>query len=104
MSATPIEVRTYLTIAQTAEALSCSPDSVRRLISRGELPAYRFGRLIRIEAADIAQAGRPVARQRRTRPAPVDKPDVSALSGKQSRETWDEWARRLTSQGSRARE
>lgn len=104
MSATPIEVRTYLTIAQTAEALSCSQDSVRRLISRGELRAYRFGRLIRIEAADIGQAGRPVARQRRTPPAPVDQPGGSALSGKHGRETWDEWARRRTSQGSRTRE
>lgn len=34
----------YLTVAQAAEALNCSPDTVRRIISRGEMPVMRFGR------------------------------------------------------------
>jgi excisionase family DNA binding protein len=103
MSAMPTEIWTYLTVAQTADALNCSTDSVRRLIATGELRAYRFGRLIRIAAVDIGQAGRPVAHDRRPRSVPVDPPARSALSGKRPGETWDEWARR-TAQGSRTRE
>ena len=39
-----------LTIPDVAQALNCSPDTVRRMIARGELRAYRYGpRLIRID-------------------------------------------------------
>lgn len=55
------QTSTYLTIAQTAEALSCSTDTIRRMIARGELRGRRFGRLIRIEAGELARAGKPVS-------------------------------------------
>lgn len=43
-----------LTIAQAAEALATSTSTIRRMISRGELRAYRYGpRLIRIDPADL---------------------------------------------------
>lgn len=54
-----------LTIAQVAERLQCSPDTVRREIARGHLKAVRFGRLIRIRESDLARAQRavtPIAR------------------------------------------
>lgn len=54
-----------LTISQVSEILQCSQDTVRRMISRGELKAYRYGnksRLIRIDAADIDRIRKPVTR------------------------------------------
>ncbi|GAA1859024.1 helix-turn-helix domain-containing protein [Myceligenerans crystallogenes] len=49
-----------LTIAQVAERLQCSPDTVRREIARGNLKAVRFGRLIRIRESDLDRAQRAV--------------------------------------------
>ncbi len=50
-----------LTIPQTAEYLQCSNDTVRRMISRGELKASRFGpRMIRIDPLDLEKVRKPV--------------------------------------------
>ena len=43
-----------LSVMETAAALSCSPQTVRNLIRRGVLPAYRVGRVFRIRRADLA--------------------------------------------------
>ncbi len=43
-----------LSIAQAAQRLNMSTETIRRLINRGELKAYRYGpRLIRIDANDL---------------------------------------------------
>ncbi len=42
-----------LTCAETAERLRISQKSVYRLVRRGELPALRFGRAIRIPVAGL---------------------------------------------------
>ena len=44
------------TIGDTAERLSVSPRTVRRLIDAGELPIIRIGRAIRIDDNDLEQA------------------------------------------------
>ena len=51
-----------LTVAQVAEILQTSEITIRRMIQRGELPAYRFGksRIIRIDNADLLKLRRPV--------------------------------------------
>ncbi len=51
-----------LTIDQAAELLQCSPWTVRRMISRGDIRAYRFKRtrLIRIDPRDLEKARRPI--------------------------------------------
>ena len=51
-----------LSIPQAAEWMDCHPATVRRLISRGELRAYRYGtsQVIRIDEADLEQLRRPV--------------------------------------------
>lgn len=50
-----------LTLPEVAELLGASTSSVRRLIARGELRAYRYGpRLIRIDPADLRAMRRPV--------------------------------------------
>lgn len=52
-----------LTIAQVADELQSSPDTVRRMIARGELRAYRYGqRIIRIDRADLDKMRKPVTR------------------------------------------
>lgn len=56
----PVDLEPTLTIPQLAQRWQCSPDSVRRMIARGELKAVRIGRLIRIRPADVARAERPV--------------------------------------------
>ena len=54
----------YLTIEDTADLLQCSTITVRRMISRGGLRAYRFpgSRLIRIDPADLDKIRKPVTR------------------------------------------
>ena len=42
------------TIDEAAELLNVSPRTVHRLIGSGELPAHRFGRLVRISDGDLA--------------------------------------------------
>lgn len=50
-----------LTIARAAELLDSSTDTVRRMIARGELRAYRYGpKLIRIDPEDLRALRRPV--------------------------------------------
>lgn len=57
-NAAPIAA-TWITIAQAADLMSVSTKTVRRLISRGQLPARRIGsRMIRIDAADLDALGR----------------------------------------------
>jgi excisionase family DNA binding protein len=42
-----------LEVDQVAHRIGFSPEFVRKLIRRGQLPAVRFGRCWRIEAADV---------------------------------------------------
>lgn len=52
-----------LTISAAADELGCSHDTVRRMIARGDLRAYRVGaRLIRIRRMDLERAMKPVTR------------------------------------------
>ena len=51
---------TYLTIESAADRLACSKDTVRRMIARGQLKAYRAGHLIRIQHRDLERALKPV--------------------------------------------
>ena len=44
----PKETRRFYTVSEIAERLHLSTRTIRRLIERGELDAYRIGRLIRI--------------------------------------------------------
>ncbi|MEO4038419.1 helix-turn-helix domain-containing protein [Micrococcaceae bacterium Sec6.3] len=51
----------YMTQQDAAEALGISLSTIRRMIARGELRAYRFGpRVIRIDPADLRAMRRPV--------------------------------------------
>lgn len=46
----PIE---WLSTAEAASRLGITPRTLYRFIDEGQLPAYRFGRVIRLQAADI---------------------------------------------------
>ena len=49
------------TIADASERFKLSTDTIRRMISRGEIEAKRFGpRLIRVNLASIEAAGKPL--------------------------------------------
>jgi excisionase family DNA binding protein len=45
--------RQYLSVADAAEVLGVSQKVVRADITRGRLPAYRIGRLVRIKTTDL---------------------------------------------------
>lgn len=45
----------FLTVADVAIRLGVSPKHIRRVIARGDLPAHRFGRAVRIACADLEQ-------------------------------------------------
>jgi len=49
-----------ISVKEAAARVGCAELTIRRGISRGDVRAYRFGRLIRIDAADLARAFRPV--------------------------------------------
>jgi len=59
-----IEHDPLLTIDQTAELLQMSPFTIRRMVSRGELPAFRVGgtRSIRIKSSNVQRLLRPVTK------------------------------------------
>lgn len=50
-----LRARPALSPGEAAEFLGCSLSSVRRMIGRGELPAVRLGRLVRIPAAALVE-------------------------------------------------
>jgi excisionase family DNA binding protein len=50
VSATDI---TWLSTAETAKRLGVTPRTLYRFIDEGQLPAYRFGRVIRLKAHEV---------------------------------------------------
>ena len=61
------------TMNGVAEQLGVSRETVRRMIARGELRAYKVGpKLVRIDPADVAKVMRPIGTPRtRSAAAPV---------------------------------
>jgi excisionase family DNA binding protein len=49
--------RVWLTLAEAAERLGCSPDAVRMRINRGRLEHRRHGRRLYVSAASIDRLG-----------------------------------------------
>ena len=48
-------------LRQAADVLGVGESTIRRMIARGELRAYRYGpRIIRIDPADLRALGKPV--------------------------------------------
>ena len=43
----------FYTVKETAQHLRLCEKQIRRLIERGELPAYRFGAAVRIKKQDV---------------------------------------------------
>lgn len=57
----PRSLSPRLTIPQAAELLAVSSDTIRRMIARGELRAYRYGpRINRIDPEDLLKVREPV--------------------------------------------
>lgn len=55
------QVSEWDTIAAAAKRFKLSPETIRRMISRGEIEARRFGpRLIRVNLASIESAATPL--------------------------------------------
>lgn len=53
---------TWGSVTDAALYMGVSPRTIRRMISRGEIVAKRFGpRLIRVDMARLAESGRPLA-------------------------------------------
>ena len=45
----------WISTAEAAECLGIGPRTLYRLIDHGELPAYKFGRVIRLQQAEVDQ-------------------------------------------------
>jgi excisionase family DNA binding protein len=53
--------RQYVTLGAAAERLGCSQRTVRRMVSRGELHAYRVGqRMLRLDSDELDALARVV--------------------------------------------
>jgi excisionase family DNA binding protein len=50
--------RTWMTTAQAARRLGISRARLYRVIDSGALPAYKIGRLIRLQVSDVEAYGR----------------------------------------------
>lgn len=50
--AAPVDL---LTIEQACQLMACSDRYMRLLIARRELPAVRFGRLVRVQRSDLVK-------------------------------------------------
>jgi len=50
---------TYYTLAEAAKLLKLHPQTLRRWIHQGRLPAKRFGKQFRLRLEDIEQAAQP---------------------------------------------
>jgi len=56
MSASPAQpLPEYLTILQAAARLQLTPITIRRMVARGDLPAWKCGHVIRIDAAQLTE-------------------------------------------------
>ncbi|WP_083208522.1 helix-turn-helix domain-containing protein [Mycobacterium malmoense] len=55
-------MREFLTLNSAADELGCSLRTVRRMISSGQLPAYRIGKtnIVRVKRSDLNQVVSPV--------------------------------------------
>lgn len=52
-------------MADAAAYLGVNPETIRRMIARGQLRAYRYGnRLVRIDPADVERMRRPIGGRR----------------------------------------
>lgn len=49
----------YLSTAQAAERWGVHPETIKRLIRDGSLPAYRLKRILRIDVNDLDSCFRP---------------------------------------------
>ncbi len=50
---------TYLSTAQAAARWGVHPETIKRLIRTGDLPAYRLQRILRIDVNDLDACFRP---------------------------------------------
>jgi excisionase family DNA binding protein len=46
---------TWLNTAEAAKRLGITPRTLYRFIDEGQLPAYRFGRVIRLKESEVAE-------------------------------------------------
>ena len=53
VSADGDEAITWLSTAEAARRLGVTPRTLYRFIDEGQLPAYRFGRVIRLQAVEV---------------------------------------------------
>ena len=59
---TTVTAKPWLSILEAAEHIDVNHHTIRRMISRGQLKAYRAGKIIRIKPADLEKALKPVTR------------------------------------------
>jgi excisionase family DNA binding protein len=65
-----------LTVAETAERLAVSPDTVRRWIKDGTLGVFQVGRIVRVPESSVVALieGRTTLARGRSRPRPERRP------------------------------
>jgi len=79
LAADPTAIGPLLTTAEVAKLLRVHQRTVQEWIRTGELPALRFGRVLRIRQADLVTFGEIVPH--RTAPAGADEVDNPASQG-----------------------
>ena len=74
----------YYTLAEAAQMLKLHPQTLRRWIRQGKLPARRFGSQFRLRLEDIEQTARPALPEAAEELSHFDRISLASLA-----ELWD---------------
>jgi excisionase family DNA binding protein len=79
-----MSIDTYYTLEEAARILKLHPQTLRRWIRQGKLPARRFGKQFRLRAEDLERAAQPALPEEAEELSHFDRMSLAALA-----ELWD---------------
>lgn len=82
---------TYYTLEEAAKLLKLHPQTLRRWIRQGKLPAKRFGKQFRLSLQDIEQAAQPPKGKEDERFAQMALASLAELWDNEEDAVYDHW-------------
>src|SRR5919199_298383 len=79
-----MSIESYTTLEEAAQILKLHPQTLRRWIRQGKLPARRFGKQYRLRVEDIERAAQPALPEDAEEAGHFDRMALASLS-----ELWD---------------
>jgi excisionase family DNA binding protein len=76
-----MSIESYTTLEEAAQILKLHPQTLRRWIRQGKLPARRFGKQYRLRVEDIERAAQPALSEDAEETDHFDRMALASLSG-----------------------